>query len=686
MNCRHVQDMLDDYVFDLLDDDERTELETHLEACDECRSACRQARARRHQLELWEEDPAPGDLAETTLAALDLGQHARPDRPGATDTPVDNDWPWLSSRRFWTLVGSVAAAVVLLAALYVYAVTGPPPDPQETLLVGLRWLAPGQPITCRLVVRDGRDGSPVEDFHARAVLYSDDGKMVWQWSTEAVGAGGIASIEDRLPATLSEGDYTLGVVTSSGLGRSQFFQDVVVRRGARVMLSTDKPLYQPGQVMRIRTLSLGTSDLRPLDDKPVTVGVHDAKGNKVFKKVLRTSAFGIAATEFHLADQVNLGDYTITATLDEVVSTRSVRVDRYRLPTFKVTLATDRAWYAPGDVLEGDVSAQYTFGKPVAGARVRVSASQFLETQRTFATVEGTTDSDGRFHFALNLEEYFVGTPRTHGNASVQLDATVEDRGGHEQSTTTGVSVAEDPIHVEVFPESGTLVQGVENLLYVVTAYPDGTPARTRLTIGATDRQAQTSELGIAQVHITPHDTNLQLTVTAVDDRGQRATVIQPLRVGESDQRVLLRTDRSLYRTGETMELTVLSADDNQRVFVDVIRDGRAVLARSIDVVGGRGTLSVDLPDDLFGTLEVNAYRIMDGGEITADTKVVQVYRATDLAVTATLDKDTYRPAETAILRFAVTDAEGRPTVAALGLSGLDEAVFALHQMTPGLE
>ena len=43
------------------------------------------------------------------------------------------------------------------------------------------------------------------------------------------------------------------------------------------------------------------------------IEVQDAKGNKVFKKRLATSDYGIAAADFQLADQVNTGSYTVTA-------------------------------------------------------------------------------------------------------------------------------------------------------------------------------------------------------------------------------------------------------------------------------------------------------------------------------------------------------------------------------------
>ncbi len=49
-------------------------------------------------------------------------------------------------------------------------------------------------------------------------------------------------------------------------------------------------------------------------------------------------------------------------------------------------------------------------------------------------------------------------------------------------------------------------------------------------------------------------------------------------------------------------------------------------------------------------------------------------------------DKDIYKPREVAKVSFSVKDAEGKPAPAALGISIVDEAVFAVSDFRPGLE
>ena len=100
--------------------------------------------------------------------------------------------------------------------------------------------------------------------------------------------------------------------------------------------------------------------------------MEDARGNKVCKEAQPLSRFGVAAVDFTLADEVNMGVYTLRALLPEGQSEKKVRVERYVLPKFKSALTTDKPFYLPGETVNGSVQADYFFGKPVAGGNVTV--------------------------------------------------------------------------------------------------------------------------------------------------------------------------------------------------------------------------------------------------------------------------------------------------------------------------
>jgi hypothetical protein len=94
----------------------------------------------------------------------------------------------------------------------------------------------------------------------------------------------------------------------------------------------------------------------------------------------------------------------------------------------------------------------------------------------------------------------------------------------------------------------------------------------------------------------------------------------------------------------------------------------------------------VDLSPDLYGTLELHAYKVLSDGTIVRDTRLVVVDEPNEIDIDIAPDKDTYLPGETATLDLRTRDARnpdaGVPS--ALGLAVVDESVFALQRQDPG--
>src|SRR5204863_6783590 len=120
--------------------------------------------------------------------------------------------------------------------------------------------------------------------------------------------------------------------------------------------------------------------------------------------------------------------------------------------------------------------------------------------------------------------------------------------------------------------------------------------------------------------------------------------------------------------------------------YVDIVRGGQIMLSQWAEVKDGQAQVSIDMPPTVFGSLEVHAYQMLTNGEIIRDSRVVYVQPKTDLKIDVKNVKTEFAPGEEARLRFVVTDSAGNPTQAALGVIIVDEAVYALQEMQPGLE
>src|SRR5439155_1947494 len=180
---------------------------------------------------------------------------------------------------------------------------------------------------------------------------------------------------------------------------------------------------------------------KPVSGAQLFFEVEDSKGNKVFKREQQTTAHGIAAVDFQLASEVNQGDYHVRAILGDKTAEKSVTVKSYVLPKFKSSLTADKKFYAPKETIKAELQSDYFFGKPVAGAKVKVTASTFDVAFKDFQTVAVKTDARGHATFEVTLPDYFVGQPLDKGNALVKLEVKVTDTADHAETVTKTLPV-----------------------------------------------------------------------------------------------------------------------------------------------------------------------------------------------------------------------------------------------------
>ncbi len=581
----------------------------------------------------------------------------------------------------------IAAAVgVFLSGRY-YSQLPDKLSQHETIVLGQSQLLPGGPSNLRVLVRDSANGEPLNDAEVVVSLRPESGGEAVQVFSGRTNADGTAAVSYRVPENLS-GAQELVIESKSALGQDKLELPVTVERDFRVLLTTDKPIYQPGQVIHVRALALSAFDLFPAQGQEVEVTIADGKGNKVFKQTLTTSDYGVAFTDFTLANEVNTGAYKISARMGNTSSEKTVTVEHYVLPKFAVELTTDRDFYLPGQRVEGSLKANYFFGKPVAGGQVLIEGYTFDFERVVTITLEGQTDEEGNFTFSFDMPTYLAGTDLNSGMARYYLQASVTDLAQHTEVSNLSLPVSAYALVLEAIPEGGTFRPGMENILYVLTSYPDGSPAESTISVTSYDNgqvyQAQTGAYGLAEIRITPNNPYVSLSITAQDNRGNGSTREFYYEGRWSEENILLRPDKPVYRVGESMTLSIFTTQPQGTVYLDLIRDGQTVSTRSVKTDNGRAEVVVDLTPDLFGTLELHAYKILRSGAITRDSRVVVVDQADTLSVDLRAGADTYRPGETAGLDFQVNDAQGSGIQSVLGLAIVDESVFALAEQDPG--
>ncbi len=559
-------------------------------------------------------------------------------------------------------------------------------DRLELIVLGQNSLLSGSKASLRVAVLNYKGRQPLKGVLVKIAMKTGElSKRLFAARTSALG-----SVDAIFTIPEIKGDNAkLEISAESSIGNEKLEYGISLKKIYNIYLVTDKPVYQPGQVIHIRSLTLKKPSLKAASGLPIIVSVEDSKGNKVFKKSMDTDKFGIASVDFQLANEINMGNYRIKAEIENANVEKTVNIKRYVLPKFKITLKTNKDYYLPKDEFSGDLKVKYFFGKPVSNGRVKITLSKFDVGFEAFQEIKGETDSNGNYHFDVKLPGHFVGTPLEQGKAFIKVDVEVTDKAEHKEKLIDKRIVAKNDINIVLIPESGKLVPGLENTLFVMTTYANGTPAKTEVTLKSDklNLKGRTDDSGIVEMKITPEKQDgINLNAQATDEKGATGESSVYFSYDSKLSHILLRTDRGLYKVGQTMKLTIFSTKKKGVVYLDIIRDKQTILTKTVEIRKGVGRIALPLSADVSGSIWLHSYTVAGGEEIMRDTKVVYVNPANDLSISIVPDKRIYKPGEDGTLKFYVKDVKGHRVISALGISIVDESVFALSEMQPGLE
>ncbi|HIA01521.1 MAG TPA: hypothetical protein EYN66_06365, partial [Myxococcales bacterium] len=401
-----------------------------------------------------------------------------------------------------------------------------------------------------------------------------------------------------------------------------------------------------------------------------------------------TDEHGIGSKEIKLAHEVNMGNWTIRAIMDGTTTEKNIKVERYTLPKFKTTVSLDKTWYKPGDKGQITGEVKYFFGKPVSGGKVQITLSTFDIDFTPFTTVNANTSADGFFSLNFTVPNYVVGQTLEQGLGMLKADISVTDTAGQEQTLSKAAPIAEGGVEVSLIPESGDLAVGINNQVYVVTTTPNGEAVSAEVVISDSEENAlatlTTNEHGMGAFEMVPaeNDTVLIVTATTADDS---VKVTRTLSAGGNTEAILLRADRTIYEVGDTATLEARVGKSLDRIYLDMVKDGRTIALKTLEVVDGQVVHTFDIDNSMEGEILASVYYLTNKGHIVRDQKKIYVRPANELQVTLNAPEASYLPGEIATVNVDVQDSNGNGVTAAVGINIVDEAVFALQKVQPGL-
>ncbi|HEY0386444.1 MAG TPA: MG2 domain-containing protein, partial [Pyrinomonadaceae bacterium] len=449
-------------------------------------------------------------------------------------------------------------------------------------------------------------------------------------SSGITDADGYAPLDFDLPKRINDDDeLELKVRASHGGLTEEVEEDIRLERDALIMLTTDKTLYQPGQMLHMRALCFDGSK-HALANVSGQLIVEDPEETTVFRAPLLTSRFGIASLDWPIPESTRLGDYIVKLELDDgrysdQQAQQTIKISRYELPNFAVNVHPDRTFYLPGQEAEVEVRADYLFGQPVKRGHVRVVREEerrwnYQEQKwdtKEAETYEGETDADGRFRAHINLgqehrdlsaEDY--SRYRDLSYAAYFTDPTTN----RTEQRRFVLRLTKDPIHIYIFSGIERQTKNFPLQFYLSTYYADGTPAQCDVEItdarGSSDSQhataaqplrtIKTNRFGVAKVEalalpVTDDDNDnrsVSLNFVARDKAGASGSQANDFWLTSSPV-IRLETDKVLYRAGAPIKATITASQPRMKLMVDVWRGEMSLRSQAVELHDGQARISI---------------------------------------------------------------------------------------------
>jgi hypothetical protein len=216
---------------------------------------------------------------------------------------------------------------------------------------------------------------------------------------------------------------------------------------------TDRPIYRAGQEVSYRGIIRAEDDvnfqLPPA--RHVEILVSDPIGNAVAHATLQLSSLGSFTGAFGLPAGAALGDYTISAQIDNRWFNTTFQVAAYRPPEIETTVTLPLAEIVRGTATTADVAVNYFFGGPAAGIPVQWN---ILSAPYTFAP-----DWGGRFRFGDTDDPWLCfycwwrpqpepqpilsgsGTTDAQGRLAIALPAELRDPQGNVITSSVRLTI-----------------------------------------------------------------------------------------------------------------------------------------------------------------------------------------------------------------------------------------------------
>ncbi|XP_059162968.1 CD109 antigen-like [Physella acuta] len=289
-------------------------------------------------------------------------------------------------------------------------------------------------------------------------------------------AGTPGTITMKLPADLTDSDYTLKVVGGGGVNFENYKIISYNSKEASLFIQLNKAIFKPSDTVKYRVFGV-YSDLQSYKGT-MDISIYDAKNNKIKQWVKVTPVKGVIAEELTLSSQPVLGDWKVVVEAGNLKEEKSFNVAEYVLPKFEVEVIM------PPYVLTSDfdvtftIKTKYTYGKPVKGnAIVQVNLHDYWKTKPVYQLI---IPIDGETRAVVPMSKVKEFAYSLNEVTLIVSANVIESLTGNQMSSNGTVTMYDKGVKLE-YPENNpkTFKPGLQYIAYLKISQPDGLPIRS---------------------------------------------------------------------------------------------------------------------------------------------------------------------------------------------------------------
>ncbi|MBN2361821.1 MAG: hypothetical protein JXR83_20390 [Deltaproteobacteria bacterium] len=516
------------------------------------------------------------------------------------------------------------------------------------------------------------------------VLLGDDERTMGEGVTDGEGVLLLDLPEQEIAGELRAIAERGGQVAWAAIGAPA--EQPLSAASPRAFLLSDRPVYQPGDTVRIAGIVRDRVDGRGVNgfdpEARYELSIHHGDWT-VEQLAVGLDEFGVMRAAAALDPMAPAGQYTFTLRRPKGGQTfdGSFKVEAHRLAPYQIQVSFDHPVVMRGQPIAGTIRVRHRSGAAAPDQVVIYKIDDGSEWRA------GTTDRSGFVPFSFSSQGFEETRP-------VKLD--VELRAHHVVHSANAL-VAVQGFEIGLQVDRSTLFAGQPFDVAVQVRDPERKPTAAalelelvqRLPIGGGERRVQRLQVAVptagrARVALTAPEGGLYwLRAFGRDRNGQPIASELSLRaVGVEEPGIFLDVDRPVQTLGSTARVTLQSRLERALALVTYETD-RVLEARSLLIRKGANALAVPIDAALAPNFDLSACA-MSGEQFYVATRAIEVSQQLRLAVRS--DRDRYAPGDEVKLTVEARDAAERPVDARVILSVVDEALLiAFPEQLPDL-